>query len=108
MSNTHQPVRHIVIFKYRHDATAADIQQVTDGFRTLKERIPGITAFEHGSNHSQEGHDQGFHHVYTVTFTDAAARDAYLPHPAHQAFVSWLSGSGILKGVFVVDYQAQT
>lgn len=97
-------VRHVVVFKYRDDATEAQVQQVTDAFRALQDRIPGILAFEHGQNHSPEGKDQGFDHVYTITFENAAARDAYLPHPEHAAFGRILGEVGILEDAFVVDY----
>jgi hypothetical protein len=40
-----------------------------------------------------------------VTLTDAAARDAYLPHPAHVAFTQQLQP--ILERVLVVDYVPQ-
>ena len=68
------------------------------------ERIPGILSMEHGVNNSPEKLNQGFTHVFQVTFTNAAARDAYLPHPAHKAFGTLLGSLGILDAVFVVDY----
>ena len=37
-------------------------------------------------NNSPEGKNLGFTHVYMLTFEDAAARDAYLPHPDHAKF----------------------
>ena len=98
------PVRHVVVFKYKADATEAQIQKVTDAFRALQHEIPGIVAFEHGVNNSPEGLNQGFTHVYLLTFEDAAARDAYLPHPAHKRFGQVLRDSGIFEGAFVVDY----
>lgn len=97
-------VRHIVVFKFNEDATESQIQQVTDAFRDLQNKIPGILAFEHGRNHSPEGKDQGFDHVYTITFESSEARDAYLPHPDHQAFGQLLGELGIHEDVFVVDY----
>jgi hypothetical protein len=100
-------VRHIVVFKYKSTATEAQIQQVTDAFRALKDKIPGIVAFEHGRNVSPEGKDLGFSHVYMLTFSDAQARDAYLPHPEHKKFGETLRGSGIFEDVFVVDYMAE-
>ena len=42
--------------------------------------------------------------MYQVTFTNAAARDAYLPHPAHKEFGALLGKLGVLEDVFVVDY----
>jgi hypothetical protein len=97
-------VRHVVVFRYKPDATPEKIRQVTEAFAALKNQIPGIIAFEHGVNNSPEKMNQGYTHVYTMTFTNAAARDAYLPHPAHKAFGTLLGSSGIFDGVFVVDY----
>ena len=97
-------VRHVVVFKYRPSATPEQIAQVTSAFAALKDKIPGIVAFEHGVNHSPENLNQGFTHVYLVTFTDAKARDAYLPHPEHQAFGKLLGSLGVLEQAFVVDY----
>jgi hypothetical protein len=99
------PVRHVVVFKYKAGATDAQIAEITAAFRNLKDQIPGILGFEHGINNSPEGLNQGFTHVYVLTFTDAAARDAYLPHPMHDRFGALLRGSGIFEGAFVVDYE---
>jgi len=97
-------VRHVVVFKFKPGATEEQIKQVTDAFVALKTKIPGIVSLEHGVNNSPEKRNQGFTHVYQVTFTDAAARDAYLPHPAHKAFGELLGKLGVLEDVFVVDY----
>jgi hypothetical protein len=99
-----QPVRHIVVFKFKPGTTPAQIGQVTDAFRDLRKKIPGITAFEDGVNNSPEGKNLGFTHVYMLTFADAAARDAYLPHPEHAKFGQLLGQLGIVGDVFVVDY----
>jgi hypothetical protein len=99
-----EPVRHIVVFKYKAGASEEQIRQVTEAFAALRTKIPGIVSFEHGVNNSPEKLNQGFTHVYQVTFTGAAARDAYLPHPAHKAFGELLGRLGVLESVFVVDY----
>lgn len=99
-----QPVRHIVVFKYKPGASQEQIQQVTQAFRDLRGKIPGITAFEDGVNHSPEKKNLGFTHVYMVTFESAAARDAYLPHPEHKKFGELLGKLGVLEDAFVVDY----
>ncbi len=100
-----QTVRHVVVFKYKPGATQEQIKQVTDAFRGLKGKIPGIVSFEHGVNNSPEGKNQGFTHVYFLTFEDAAARDIYLPHPEHKKFGQLLGKLGIHEDVFVVDYE---
>ena len=99
-----QPVRHVVVFKYKAGAPADKIQQVTDAFRALPSRIPGITAYEDGINNSPEGKNLGFTHVHTLTFSSVQTRDAYLPHPEHAKFGQLLGSLGILDDAFVVDY----
>ena len=100
------PVRHVVVFKYKKDATADKIAQVTRAFRELRGKIPGITAYEDGVNNSPEGKNLGFTHVHQLTFESVAARDAYLPHPEHKKFGELLGKLGILEDAFVVDYVA--
>lgn len=97
-------VRHVVVFRYKPDASPDKIRQITEAFAALKDQIPGIISFEHGVNNSPEKLNQGFTHVYQVTFTNAAARDVYLVHPAHKAFGTLLGGSGVFDAAFVVDY----
>lgn len=97
-------VRHVVVFKYKSDATEAQIKQVTDAFRDLQGKIPGIESFEHGVNDSPEGKNLGFTHVYLLTFKDVSARDEYLPHPEHKKFGELLGQLGVLEDAFVVDY----
>lgn len=99
-----EQVRHVVVFKYKPTATPAQIAQVTKELGALKNTIPGIVSFEHGVNNSPEKKNLGFTHVYLLTFKDAAARDAYLPHPEHKKFGQLLGKLGIMDDVFVVDY----
>lgn len=97
-------VRHVVVFSFRPDTTEGKIRRVTDALRDLRNRIPGILSFEHGTNNSPEGLNLGFTHVYTMTFQDAAARDLYvLPHPAHAEAVELAKCLGMVNA-FVVDY----
>ena len=99
-----EPVRHVVVFKYKQGATEEQIRQVTNAFRDLKNTIPGIVSFEYGVNSSPEAKNHGFTHVYLLTFVDAKARDTYLPHPEHKKFGALLAKLGILEDVFVIDY----
>lgn len=100
-----QRVKHVVVFKYKSAATADQIAQVTEAFKSLKNKIPGILSFEYGVNNSPEKLNKGFTHVYLLTFKDAASRDAYLPHPEHKKFGELLGKLGVLEEPFVVDFQ---
>lgn len=102
--NQKKQVRHIVVFKYKPGTTPEQIAQVTTAFRALAKTIPGITGFEDGVNNSPEKRNLGFTHVYMVTFEDANARDAYLPHAEHKKFGQLLGTLGVVEDVFVVDF----
>lgn len=97
-------LRHVVLFKFKDSATQAQIDEVVKGFGELPQKIDAIQDYEWGTNNSPEDHAQGYTHCFLVTFKSEADRDAYLPHPAHQAFVKVLLP--ILDEVHVVDYWA--
>lgn len=107
INSKEEQMRHIVIFKYKPDATSQQIGEVTKAFGDLKDKIPGIVAFEHGINDSPENKNLGFTHVYMLTFESADARDHYLPHPEHKKFGELLGELGILEDAFVVDYSPE-
>jgi len=102
MPTTTKLLRHVVLFKFKDDATSQQIQTITDAFGALPSQISEIHAFEWGVNVSVENSAQGFTHCFLVTFKSAADRDAYLPHPAHHAFGTLLRPH--LDKVLVVDY----
>ena len=98
-------LRHVVVFRFKAEATPEQIKAVEEGFRALPGKIPGVRYFEWGTDISPEKLSDGFTHCFLVTFADERARDAYLPHPAHKAFVEQLKP--ILDKAFVVDYVAK-
>lgn len=95
-------LRHLVLLKFKPGAGAAAIDAVVRAFHALQQQIDGVQAIESGTDASPEGLARGYTHAVMVTFSDAAARDAYLPHPAHQAFVAALQP--LLDEVLVIDY----
>lgn len=103
--NTSTTLRHVVLFAFKDSATLERIDAVVADFGLLRERIPGIVAYEWGTNVSPEGLNQGYTHCFTLTFAGENERDAYLVHPAHQAFVDTLGAC--LEKSLVVDYWAQ-
>src|SRR5437870_2681208 len=42
------PLRHVVLFKFKSEATKEQIQEIVAGFQALPKKIDGITAFEYG------------------------------------------------------------
>lgn len=103
--NTSTTLRHVVLFAFKDSATVEQIDAIVADFGTLKDRIPGIVAYEWGTNVSPEGLNQGFTHCFTLTFGSEEERNTYLLHAAHQAFVNTLGAS--LEKSLVIDYWAQ-
>ena len=98
-------IRHVVLFKWKDGTPPSKVREIEDGFRGLPGKIAGIADFEWGTDVSPEGLSEGFTHCFLVTFRDAKARDAYLPHPAHKAFVGLLEPH--LEKALVVDFVAR-
>lgn len=99
------PIRHVVHFKFKADADKVLVAKVVTEFAALKGKIAAVEALEYGTNVSPEKHDKGFTHCWIATFKDAAARDAYLIHPDHQAFVALLKP--VLEDALVIDFVVQ-
>jgi len=99
-------VHHLVLFRFRDDLPAGEVAAVFAELRALQERIDGITGFSGGADASKEGLSRGFTHGFCMTFRDAEARDAYLPHPEHQRVVAQLLPmlEGGIEGVMTFDY----
>lgn len=98
-------LRHVVLFKFKDDASAEQIRAVEKAFCALKDKIEAIHDFEWGTNVSVENLAQGFTHCFVLTFLTEADRAVYLPHPEHKAFGASLGP--VLDKVLVVDYWTQ-
>src|SRR5512133_3651923 len=98
-------LRHVVLFSFKETATPEQVREIERAFCALPEKIPTIQAFEWGSDVSVENVSQGFSHCFLVTFLSEEDRNAYLSHPAHQAFGAVLQPH--LANVLVFDYWAK-
>ena len=94
--------RHVVILKFKDSAPPTEVAKIENAFVALKSKIDLVRDLEWGTNESPEGLDQGFTHVYFVTFASKADLEKYLPHPEHTAFVELLKTQ--VEKVLVVDY----
>ena len=77
-------IHHLVLLKVKKNVPKAQVDQVFAEIGGLRKKIPGISSFAWGPYSSPEGLNKGFTHGFAMTFTDAKARDAYLPHPEHE------------------------
>ncbi len=100
-------IRHVVLFKLKSGTDAQSVAQVFSALKDLQTEIPGIISISTGHDNSPEGLKRGHTHGFTVDFIDAAARDAYLPHPAHQKVGAMIVGitEGGVAGITVVDWE---
>jgi hypothetical protein len=79
-------VKHIVLLKFKEGTTEEQIGKFFDDVLDLSETVPGIDDYVSGTNCSAEGRNQGLTHGFIMTFSDVAARDAYIVHPEHERF----------------------
>lgn len=101
-------IRHVVLFKLRKDLDEKMADDIFVALKGLKVQVPGILAVTTGRDQSPEGLQRGNTHGFTVDFANAAARDAYLPHPAHQKVGAMVVGAaeGGIEGITVLDWEA--
>jgi hypothetical protein len=96
-------IRHIVLINPIENLDTSLAAAARDGLAELAAEIPGICSFAFGANNSPEEISQGYELGFTVDFVDAAARDAYLPHPAHQRYIPAVQA--IAAEVLVFDFE---
>jgi len=97
-------IRHVVLFQWKADTPPAKVAEIENAFRTLPKKIDAVADFEWGTDMSVEGLAQGFTHCFFVSFESEEDREAYLPHPAHKAFVDLMKPH--MEKVLVIDYIA--
>lgn len=77
-------VKHLALLRLQPSTSREDIAEIFEGLDDLVGKIPGLLDVAGGPYNSPEGLHKGFTHAFVMTFTDSAARDAYLTHPDHE------------------------
>ncbi|MBI3414687.1 MAG: Dabb family protein [Verrucomicrobia bacterium] len=96
-------VKHIALIKFKPETTSEQIDQIFNDLLDLSETVPDVLDYVAGANNSPESLNQGFTHGFVMTFKDAAARDAYLPHPEHERFKA--AALPFVESVIVLDFE---
>lgn len=78
-------VRHFGVFQFKPEITPEQIDNCFAELRGMVGKIPGLLDIEHGPYQSDEGLNENFTHGFIMTFDSLESRDAYLPHPVHEA-----------------------
>ena len=105
MSERINVYRHVVLFKFHDGISNEKVESIAEAFRALCAELSLIRDFEWGQNSSPENLNEGYTHCFIVTFANEKDRDAYLPHPAHQAFCKNHLNENLEK-VCVVDFRS--
>lgn len=95
-------IRHILFITFTDDASPEQINAVRQAFLRIPRQVTGVTRVEWGINDSPEGRNAGHTHCVLMTFADEAARQRYLPHPAHKDLKAIFRP--ILQDIIVLDY----
>ena len=98
------PTRHIVLAKVRPDVPLEQVDAAFADLASLVGQIPGLLSCQIGANNSPESTTQGYTHGFVMDFVDAAARDAYLPHPLHRQAAARFREIREPGGVLVFDF----
>ncbi|MDP0491064.1 MAG: Dabb family protein [Verrucomicrobiota bacterium JB023] len=103
---TEGAVRHVVLVKFKEDATEEQIAHIEAEFGKLEDKIETIRGYEWGpAFNGESGRTKGYTHCFVVTFDDKEGLAAYGPHEEHQKFVKILLP--VVEDVLVLDYVAQ-
>ena len=87
-------ISHVVLFKPKHELTAAQRQAVIADLKAAASAIPTVRALRVGKRirHGRPGYEQlmreDFEYIVVFEFDDVDGLTAYLAHPAHDAIGS--------------------
>jgi hypothetical protein len=79
---------HVFAFQWKQGTTEAQKERATRTIRAFQGVIPGLLQTHVGPNLSPRGNGYTFGGI--MQFTNKAALEAYVKHPAHQALLVWL------------------
>ena len=101
-------IRHFVLIRFRSNFSKVEREKLFDAFSLLKNQLKVIRDLRVRANVSFENHvKHNFNDALVLDFEDAAARDAYLIDPRHQAVGAQLvsAAEGGLNGIVVFDME---
>ncbi len=77
--------RHFGMFQFKEGISDVQIAECFNTMKGMIGKIPGFLEMEYGPYDSTEGLNDGYTHGFIMTFESPEAREAYLPHPIHEA-----------------------
>ena len=96
-------VQHIVLLKFPRVLTPEEERWMFGVVGKWPTEIPGFTRLRLGKDVG--GRAGGYEYLLLTEFESAEAMEAYLPHPKHQEFASWVAEmrTEVLRNDYVLD-----
>jgi hypothetical protein len=92
-------IQRTVLLKFAETTTQAQLQEVIERFKALKNVLTGIVEIQAGLNISEKSKE--FQIVLMVRFENQAALDAYTVNEDHQAVASFIREVGRIDSIGV-------
>jgi Stress responsive A/B Barrel Domain len=81
-------VRHVALFHWKPETTAADVSRIEEALHQLPTKIACIQSYRFGRDLGIQDGNADF--ALVADFVDEAALETYANHPDHQAVISTL------------------
>lgn len=99
-------IRHILLYKFREDASAETIQALASKFLECEEKLPGVEKVEHGPNVADNRDlSRGFNYCFLMTFKDMTGISEYIASQEHDEIVKL--DKPISEGFLVFDMEVE-
>lgn len=79
-------IRHVVLFSWKPDTTAADVSRVEEALHQLPTKIACIQSYRFGRDLGVQDGNADF--ALVADFVDEEALETYAKHPDHQAVLA--------------------
>ena len=98
-------IRHIVLTKFKPDASEETIKGIYNGLAALADRLPGAANFTGGRSESPEQIERGYMHGFVIDFDSWDALQTYADNEEHKALGGQLVANAVggIDGILVLD-----
>jgi hypothetical protein len=99
-------IKHILLYKFKENASPEAIKALADQFLECKARLPVLRKVEHGPNAAEKKDlGRGFNYCFLLTFEDMAGVHQYIRSEQHDRIVN--SEKPISEGLLVFDLEVK-
>ncbi len=100
-------VRHIVLTRFKHSTTEAEINELYRAFESLVGQLDNACGFTGGRSKSPEQIERGYLHGFVIDFDSWNALQHYADHPVHRQLGAQLVelAEGGMDGLLVFDLE---